>query len=75
MLVVFSAISFREFERLKVVCEDSKTQYGELEQKTTKVTEDLKHLANKVGHLYHLLSIIITLSPVVLGKRKNITRC
>lgn len=38
----------REFERLKVICEESKTKYGDLELKATKAAEDLKHLANKV---------------------------
>ena len=38
----------REFEKLNDVCETSKSKYGELEKKTTKAAEDLKHLANKV---------------------------
>lgn len=41
-------LCYREFEKLKDVCETSKTKYGELELKTTKAAEDLKHLANKV---------------------------
>ena len=39
----------REFEKLKVVCEEHKTKYTELEFQATKAGEDLKHLANKVS--------------------------
>ena len=44
----------REFEKLNDVCETSKSKYGELEKKTTKAAEDLKHLANKVCLSFYL---------------------
>ncbi|XP_067949380.1 structural maintenance of chromosomes protein 4-like [Watersipora subatra] len=41
----------KEFERLKSLCEDGNTQYGELQLKATKAAEDLKHLSNKIKKL------------------------
>lgn len=39
---------YRQFTKLRDLCENNKEKYGELEQKSTKATEDLKHLATKV---------------------------
>ena len=54
----------REFEKLNDVCETSKSKYGELEKKTTKAAEDLKHLANKV-----CLSFYLSLSKHFIMKK------
>ena len=43
--------NFREFEKLRDKCESSKTKYSELEQKSTKAGEDLKHLTKQVRFL------------------------